>query len=245
MTALDIFKECYKNVPDQGEVGHSPATYIMAAATILSPNDAGYEAVREAAIALVEGRNPYGLALNKKLDRGTLLRLCQDEAVDPMAAFCCCMAWGSQWSVKGGFDNFSGALGNASKLTEALSRLKHGEFITRKAAFEYLSDKKAGGISGLGPSFYTKLIFFFEARKPNRSLGYIWDSRVKASYEKLKSCFPEFKMSYQHGDGQAGRYEDYCRFVDCLTLKMGWADGSATEVALFGNSADWRSYLNR
>jgi len=248
MTALETFNACYKTAPQQGPVGHTPATYILAAATILQHGHPGYKAIRDAANRLLEGEAPHhGLTLHAQLDRSMLLELCQTPGVDSTVAFCCCMAWGLQWSMPGGFENFKSALVNP-RLAQNLDLLrKPGSlegappWTDRRGAF-VLFDDADSGITNLGKSYFTKLIFFLLRTRDGQKPGYIQDKWTEKSYQVLQGHFPEYRTVSRRGDGAAGRYEDFCRFVDYLAESKKWT-GSETETALFGASAEWRRYL--
>jgi hypothetical protein len=247
MNALEKLQECYPQAPKQSAIGHIPATYICAAATLCT-----HPAIRECAADIQAKQNHK---LRQPLDRDTLRDLCRSDKVDPMVAFCCCMAWGVQWSTPSGFDNFCQMIRDP-KLAHNLSLLRNPARIEgekngsdRRKAFVLFDDNDLG-VENLGRSYFTKLIFFFLRQREGQGTGYIQDRWTEKAYQRLSPCCPEFQAQARRGDGAAGRYEDFCRFIYHLAKIQNWS-GSETEVALFGAAKGsdgaylWRSFLNK
>lgn len=247
MTALEKFNECYPSKPKPQEpVGHAPAVYLCAAAAFC-----GNEAIRKKAQEIL--RDPEHKWRNQ-LNREELRTICQDSKIDPLVAFCCCMAWGKQWSASS-FDNFHRALNNQD-LINNLNMLRcpnrlpgESAWSDRKKAFVLFEPKRGKKIAGLAESYFTKLIFFFLQPREKQSPGYIQDTWTKKSYQVLKDHFPNYHPSWCRGDSDAGHYEDFCRFVDLLAHSKGWT-GSDVETALFGDKHEsspglkWREYVD-
>lgn len=94
----------------------------------------------------------------EKLNRDAVRKISQDAKIEPLIVYACIMAWGGR-----DFGNFRRSLQetNAKQVARLIEHLR-GSKRPRAEDFEF-TQKAANGISGLGISFYTKLLF--SARK--------------------------------------------------------------------------------
>lgn len=133
-------------------------------------------------------------------------------------------------------------------------------FLSRAEAYRRFRElRRAGRIPGMGPSFFTKLIYFF-----GRGDGYIlnqwlakalhflndanWvrDATGKLAFKLGGKGFPRLIHSGQgiHDSNTEQDYEVYCNAIESLTPLLGRVDGPDTERWLFSfPGSSWRRLL--
>jgi hypothetical protein len=196
----------------------------------------------------------YGKSITLKNDRSHVREVCRDGNVDPLAAYTVAMAWGGQ--TKSFFEQSlsNGSRKHLANLLNALRTSKQG----RDADFE-MARIASNSISGLGISFYTKLLYFFRPCPD----AYILDKwTAMASHllfvpAPIRLEKPDTKghCSPKRGKGEttASEYELYCHEVDNLPAFL-WPGltvaGDVAEMAMFGvppvagdKSKLWRKYV--
>ncbi|MES3023443.1 MAG: hypothetical protein V4857_17910 [Pseudomonadota bacterium] len=177
----------------------------------------------------LEGAN-FDIALPAVVQsREEVRALCRNPAYPLMYRYICAMAWGNQGAGKGG-GNARRAWEQRDRLVVILQRLVGGA-TSRNEAYTLFCG--AGRVAGLGPSYFTKLLFFFW---PDETC-YIMDRWTAASMNYLcrRKLVP---MSTEHitarKDGVC--YELYCQAVEQLAVMPdGGAPltGEQTEMRLF------------
>ncbi|MBB2835851.1 UNVERIFIED_ORG: hypothetical protein GGD51_006037 [Rhizobium esperanzae] len=141
-----------------------------------------------------------------------------------------------------------------------VGRIQVGD-VSRSEAYAALNARKT---PGMGPAFFTKLIYFFGrcAAKPGSSFGYIMDQWSARSVNllagerviALSAGMPWHKA--QRDGARLGKavtaengpdkYEAFCQFIDCLASKFECAPDFVEEVMFShgGNSKGrWRLYV--
>jgi hypothetical protein len=265
---LKRFKAIYQNdPPDQGEVGHRPAAYILAAFAQHRSDEVLKSAARE--LVSDEVGPPFEHAFSKTgIGRDEVAEICRSTKVDELLAYGFAMAWGNQWDASSykafveSLEDLEGLRVKLKDLKKPSAPLPPGQS-RRQAAFEELSGKQ--GIKGLGISYFTKLLFFF---LPNLEKGYVLDSwTVRAvskladfdtwPFEKRPNGGPDWPRPKKHPEKPetyreyvanpanwktAQHYETYCCYVEGLAEEMTKYTGkswtaSQAEQALFGSSA--------
>ena len=138
-------------------------------------------------------------------------------------------------------------LGNSiDEILECTKKLQNVK--SREEAYNCFWDKN---LSGLGPAFYTKLMFFFR-----RDLNcYIMDQWTSRSINLLmfgKSFIVRLGNNQVSEKNKASDYYNYCKKVDELTVEVNKVlnkdfTGSDIELFLFSHGGkkkgDWRSYV--
>ncbi len=136
-----------------------------------------------------------------------------------------------------------------------LERLPH---LSRKEAFrEFRALRSRGDLPGMGPAYFTKLIFFFGS-----GTGYILDKWLAASVQVLNAThwtldpngLPVFtwrssnfpKLNHQRtmvvDQVTSEEYERFCEILEDLAPLLRLADGEAVEQLLFSSST-WRAFV--
>jgi hypothetical protein len=131
------------------------------------------------------------------------------------------------------------------RLQDNLRHLREGN-LTRARAYDLFSGN--GRIAGLGPSFFTKLLYFFSPQ-PN---FYIMDQWTAKSVILLTDQ-PIVKMSgdLPSAENSGDDYERFCRQVDTIADELG-CTGEIAEERMFSAGGigrlkprEWRSYVKQ
>ncbi len=120
--------------------------------------------------------------------------------------------------------------------------------LTRLDSYSLCAETVAGNPSGgIGPAYYTKLIFFANPRHD----GYIMDQWTSRSVNLLVSGDPIVLMqtpNYVSPKNSAETYETYCRIVETLSKLLIDKNPEETERCLFstgGNKNDRAKWRDR
>lgn len=215
---------------DQGPVGTAPAAWA---------ERFGVEIVRNA------GSGGPSLSTNR-LDRSQVRELCRDPDNDVWFGYVNAMAWGDQG--KRFPANAERAIEHRRAIETLLLKLRHDK-PDRAAAYELF---RAAAVPGLGPSFYTKLLYFFDARKPARC--YIMDQWTAKSVNLLAGrTVVKLDNGTPSPRNTGETYEAFCTEVDklasCLTSEIGPVSGEQVEERLFSSGGSgkrlgaWRKHV--
>jgi hypothetical protein len=155
--------------------------------------------------------------------------LCRDNRLDLMYRYICAMAWGNQGPGLR-HRHAIAAWAQRDRLRPILARVYAGD-LDRAEAYTLFCGQ--GMILGLGPSYFTKLLYFFS---PIETF-YIMDQWTAKSINYL--C--KERVVPMAGDNVATRkdgdhYELYCRAVETLaamTRETEDLSGAQTEMRLF------------
>ena len=218
----------YSAPQPQGAVGSAPIYYIDQ--------------------ELPSGHGPYGPSLacipgsgKRMLDRSEVRTVCRDSRVHPLVAYACIMAWGGR-----NFFNYRASLAgkNAAKVVKLVNSLRGGSK-NREDDYDF-TQKAAKGISGLGISFYTKLLFFLRADAD----AYILDQWTAKSAAVL---FPRVGIKLTsagmpHPETKPKKYGDFCKAIEGCVGPDGWGaawtNGESVERTLFDRPrGPWRNWL--
>ena len=180
---------------------------------------------------------------NQKIDRHQLREICTNPDIPVLLGYVCAMAWGGQGSIRK--KHVTDAWGARGLLQDHLQCLRK-ENLTRVRAYDLFRGR--GRIPGLGPAFFTKLLYFFSPQ-PN---FYIMDQWTAKSVILLTDE-PVVKMS---GDSPSAEnsgddYERFCRQVDDIAGELD-CTGETAEERMFSSGGigrkprgDWRSYVKQ
>lgn len=181
--------------------------------------------------------------------RGDLLALASDAKISSDVCFLAVMAWGGMrvssgrraWEVRASWIPVVDQIRSG-----ALSRSESYELFRRFRL------NNAG--SGIGPAFFTKLIFFLDPKHN----GYIMDQWTALS---INALFPgnsplvdlnivstKGKISAVVSDRNTAEvYDEFCRCLEETAFRLGLPDVGSAEETLFSNGGRkpgaWRKYL--
>lgn len=126
-------------------------------------------------------------------------------------------------------------------------RSLRGENLTRTDSYNLCAETVAKNpAGGIGPAYYTKLIFF---ANPHHD-GYIMDQWTSRSVNLLVSGDPVVAMrtsNHVSPQNSAETYETFCRIVETLSKVLVDKNPEETELCLFSTGgrspAAWRRYV--
>lgn len=179
---------------------------------------------------------------NFKLNRQAVRRFCTNPQTDVLFGYVCAMAWGGQGRELSGRRNVSAAWNASATLSQHLTALRIGN-LSRKDAFNLFNGITA--IPGLGPAFFTKLLYFFS---PTPSF-YVMDQWTAKSVNLLTGRW----VVPMQGDAvlrsaPKGCYQAFCEEVDLMAGLLGCA-GHIAEQRLFSEGGNypwpWRAYVDQ
>lgn len=191
----------------------------------------------------LEGVDFADTLLSTAQSREAVRQLCQNEGFPLLYRYICAMAWGNQGAGKSR-KHAQRAWGERERLAPILAAITAGN-CSRADAYALFCG--VGSIAGLGPSYFTKLIYFFW---PDECC-YIMDQWTAKSInyltgEKLVPMTGGYVANHKDGE----HYERYCQTVELLaglTDSPGRLSGAQTEMRLFchgGRSAGpWRKVV--
>lgn len=163
----------------------------------------------------------------KVLTRKEVRIICQEPTNNPLMAYLVVMAWGAQGRGPGGRRHVQQAWENQEKLHENLTKIKNGK-LTREEEYDLFTN--GGEITGLGPSYFTKLLYFFS---PN-STRYIMDQWTTKPIILLtgKNIIRHSNQGpTRHNSGK--NYELFCRVIEDLVNIIRAKSGDDVEQRLF------------
>jgi hypothetical protein len=179
------------------------------------------------------------------LTRENLREICRDNSKHVLAAYICTMAWGAQGTFQT-VANARDAWAHRDAIATKLLKLRSGN-LSRVDAYNLFAGTNA--VSGLGPAYFTKLLFFFSPSKSN----YIMDQWTTKSMILLTGDITLVQMSPGNHAGPTGSndgetYKRFCEAIDCLAAELKLA-GDKTEELIFsagGNNRKagrWRRHV--
>lgn len=176
----------------------------------------------------------------KPLDRAGVRAICRDLNKPVLFGYVCAMCWG--WQEKGprGAKGVTDPWREKDRIAKHLEILRAGN-LTRSEAYNLFS--KGGKVKGLGPSYFTKLLFFFS---PADNF-WIMDQWTGKSINLLTGeMVVRFAGSSPSDRNKGGNYQAYCEEVDALA-KLLSTNGNEIEQRLMSkgkpNPWPWRKHL--
>lgn len=173
--------------------------------------------------------------------RHQLGALVRDARLTEREIYLAVMAWGGQ-HMRHARSSWAGI----DRLEPILQELRHGK-ISRLEGYRQFREvtwKRDDPVKGLGPAFYTKLLFFVPAASP----GYIMDQWTAKSMQLLVDDGgrgPAIRMSqgYVAASNDEKIYEIFCRFIEQLAERYGISPDNAEELVFSGSGERWRSHV--
>lgn len=175
------------------------------------------------------------------LDRSAVRQICRDPNHPVLFGYACAMAWGGQ-GLGPTKPHAQSAWAKHGHLQPILERLRN-ETLTRVEAYELFLN--GARIPGLGPSFWTKLLFFFAQRDDL----YVMDQWVAKSVNLLVGhslvplvggCPPRTTPS--------SVYDAYCQEIDRIASRLGLTGSQAEEKMMSHGGrrpGAWRRHVLR
>ncbi|WP_156831050.1 hypothetical protein [Kaistia granuli] len=178
---------------------------------------------------------------NERHTRERLHCLIRDGGLSESEIYLAVMAWGGQRRNHG-----RSSWAGIDRLEPILGALRLGE-ICRLEGYRQFSIATTGSdkaVRGLGPAFYSKLLFFV----PPASPGFIMDQWTAKSMQLLVergSAAPPIKLSsgIVSTTNNADVYERFCHFIEELAGRYSIDPGNAEELIFSGSRQPWRSHV--
>lgn len=175
-----------------------------------------------------------------KLDRSRVRAICISPNYPVLFGYVCVMAWGGQGSGPGGRRNVIKSWGHASDIAIKLNLIKNGN-LDRPQAYSLFSGNNS--IPGLGPSFFSKLLYFFSPT----SDFYIMDQWTGKSTNLL--CGNEVVIidsDAPSNSNRGGNYQAFCEEIDQMASIL-LKPGDQVEELLFSKGGKkpqtWRNHV--
>ena len=179
---------------------------------------------------------------NYQLTRQAVRSICTDPTKPVLFGYACAMAWGGQGGGSGGARSVDSAWANHRVLEARLETLRAGELGRRDA---YALFCNGGEIPGLGPSYLTKLLYFFS---PSPS-SYIMDQWTAKSVNLLtRQKVVRMAGEWPSADNKGGNYQAFCEELDLIGGLLG-CSGEIAEERIFSQGGrhpwPWRAYVKK
>lgn len=244
---FDTFMKCWPSPPrmGMGDEGRSP--------------DVWFRSLGPTKLRIADGTLP------QTVSRSSLLLMAANPTVQTTELCVSIFAWGGMNVGHG-----RRLLGNpAGPWISIADRIRENKVdrVQAYAAFAELRKIK-NAMSGLGPAYFTKLIYFLSPSRSAFQLGYIMDQWLGCSInlltgKRVVNLDHSFKWLYRKGaltytidsivsDANLPEdYESFCRAIEIISDRLGqpWTP-ELTELALISNGAEkrrpshpWRTYV--
>ena len=181
---------------------------------------------------------PKGLP-NYLLDRKQVRDICQNPDIPVLFAYLCVMAWGNQGGAGRGSQHVQSAWAEKTKLKKHLSLLRAGD-LTRSDAYSLFTG--TGKIKGIGPAYWTKLLYFFT---PIQNF-YIMDQWTSKSINLLTGRqVVRMEGNVASGDNKCGNYQSYCEEVDVIADLLKLPGDDVEEMLMSSKGSSWRKHVKK
>jgi len=174
------------------------------------------------------------------LDRAGVRAICRDPNKPVLFGYVCAMCWGWQERGPRGSKGVTDPWQEREKIAVRLETLRAGK-LTRSEAYSLFRGK--GKVKGLGPSYFTKLLFFFSPADD----FWIMDQWTGKSINLLTGeMVVRFSGPSPSDQNKGGNYRAFCEEVDALAdlLKT---NGNKIEQRLMSkgspNPWPWRKHV--
>ena len=166
---------------------------------------------------------------NAPMGRATVRDICRNPNHDVLYGYVCAMAWGGQ---NDRFQHRAQAWNNRAALIPKLIALRAGG-LTHCQVYNLFTG--ANSVPGLGPSFFTKLIYFFSPDQPVGATGfYIMDQWTSKSVDLITQRWvvrlARIQRTSPGHQNRCGNYEAYCREVESIAIALGLGQGHGDQA---------------
>ena len=173
--------------------------------------------------------HPFELSKNK-LERNDLKKICANSKNPNMFCYLNIMAWGGQGNGPGGKKNVKIPWNEFyNKIDNKIEKLREGN-LNREDSFNLFCGNEK--IKGLGPSYFSKLLYFFDYSNKNKM--YIMDQWTTKPILLLTNLniikHNDFGPSYNNN---GKNYDIFCRIIDDLVHYLNLKNGYEVEEKLF------------
>lgn len=148
------------------------------------------------------------------LTRHQVRQECQDSSKPVLHGYICAMAWGLQGASRTGA-NVTAAWAQRDRIERRLEQLRSGG-LSRAEAYDLFAEDP---IPGLGPSYFTKLLYFFQPGEVDRFIMDQWTG-------KAINLLTGLQVVRMYGDAPNDRntgenYDWFCRVIEVIAKQLG------------------------
>jgi hypothetical protein len=164
-----------------------------------------------------------------------IIDYCSDPQNDPIQGLIYIMAWGGSMRNVGHTASWINDSEKTDRIRDALVKLRDTSMAPQAAYQMMVNLRKDGILKGIGPAFFTKILFFFTAHKPIEQQCYILDQFLGKEMNLLNNFDKNYPLIRLGPDGMvpdsttAQEYGDYCRGVHLLAQDMSALLGKTIE----------------
>lgn len=190
----------------------------------------------------------FALLPDKPVDREFLFSM---AASDEASTLTCCVAifaWGGMRR-----DHARAVLGTADKWLPIAEAIRRQQIGRKDAYIRFMQARQSKNLPGMGPAFFTKLIYFFGEKSNSR--GYIMDQWTALSANLLVGHplveMQSLKNAARVSDNNsADVYDEFCNFIEALGKELNEsADKAEMRIFSVGGRGEkqgkWRAYLKQ
>ena len=166
---------------------------------------------------------------DESLTRSRAREICYSEEHDILYGYLCAMAWGAQGRGPAGARPVKAAWNQRQAIKERIDQILEGR-LSRADAYDHFSG--ASQIDGLGPAYFTKLLYFFcPAEEPNCYIMDQWTTKpvILLTGKNIIRHTGHGPTSLNEGSN----YELFCRVIDDLSEILNDETPEFTEERLF------------
>lgn len=174
------------------------------------------------------------------VSRDELKILCANLEYSDAEVFAAVMAWGGMIRKHG-----RSVAANIENICNVLSDLRNDKICRDKAYSTFIEMRRSRPqkIIGMGPAYFTKLIFFCSPRHD----GYIMDQWTSKSINLIygDNIVDLYGLGFVSDKNDTQTYVRFCLAVEKLAKIGGWSP-EETEIRLFyegRNKGEWRKYV--
>lgn len=190
----------------------------------------------------------FPLLPDKAVDRDYIFNMAASNDTNTLTCCVAIFAWGGMRR-----DHARAVLGTADKWIPIADSIRR-EKIGRKDAYSrFMQARKSKTLPGMGPAFFTKLIYFFGEKAKSR--GYIMDQWTALSANLLTGRQLVEMQILQNAarvsdNNNSDVYEEFCNFIEVLGKELNEsADEAEMRIFSVGGRGDkqgkWRAYLKQ
>jgi hypothetical protein len=172
---------------------------------------------------------------NQSMTRQEVRSICQDLNQDILKAYLIAMAWGGQGLMRGGARHAQAAWRDQLLLISKIEAIRKGGLSRAELYDLFIGDSQ---VNGLGPAYFTKLLYFFS---PSNNC-YIMDQWTTKPIILLTGMNLIRHTNQGPTPSNTGlNYELFCRIIEDLAKKLGVNSGDEMEQRLFSKGGVGRS----
>ena len=192
-------------------------------------------------------KESLSLMSEKPIHREEIYQMVINRDIETISCVSAILAWGGMRRTSG-----VTALSTVNQWLPICDEIRNSKLSRTEAYEKLMSIRLKNQMKGMGPAFFTKLIFFLMHGQKNQ--GYIMDQWTGASVnllsesELVKLKKTKTKDTYFEtvtDNNTAKDYENFCSYVECLADKLK-QNPVKVELAMFSEGRGkgiWRKYV--